>query len=289
MKHSYILIAAAASLMLGSCSIISPKGKTVSGSDGIVKEKKENYIKPEKVRPNDAAGLIAGEWIIVSASGKQIPTTDEMPYITFEKATGRFYASDGCNIVNGAYKLDADNTITFANTISTMKYCSDLGYDTLIASALSGSEALTFKIDNIGHESFIRLYNKKGTEIMSARKHNMDFLNGNWQITSVGGKNVDNDEATMFIDINELKIHGNTGCNYFNGQLYINPDKSNAIDFSNIASTRMACPNMEQESAILLSLEETATAIQGSEDRVMLLSQSGKELISLRRIPATEE
>ena len=51
----------------------------------------------------------------------------------------------------------------------------------------------------------------------------------------------------------------------------------------------MMCPNMEQESAILLALEETVTAIQGSKNNVMLLNSAGKELMTLMSIPRTEE
>ena len=51
----------------------------------------------------------------------------------------------------------------------------------------------------------------------------------------------------------------------------------------------MMCPDMEQEAAILLALEETASAIQGSEGRVMLLDQTGKELMSLRKIETVKE
>lgn len=282
MKHYRLLLIAATALTLGSCSIFTQKGKTVNGSEGIVKDKTESNVKQSKPG-TDIAGLITGEWIIVSADGKQIPSTDDMPYVTFEKSTGKIYASDGCNIINGTYKINPNGTVSFSNVLSTMKFCGDLGYDSRISSTLASEEPLTVKIDKVGQESFIRFYNQKGTELMSARKHNMDFLNGNWQITSVGGKAIDGDEATIFIDINELKVHGNTGCNFFNGQLYINPDKSNAIDFSNLATTRMMCPNMEQESAILLGLEETVTAIEGSEGRVMLLNSAGKELMSLRK------
>ena len=51
----------------------------------------------------------------------------------------------------------------------------------------------------------------------------------------------------------------------------------------------MMCPNMEQESAILLALEETVSAIQGSEGNVMLLNSAGKELMTLRSIPVEKE
>lgn len=282
MKHYKLLLIATTALTLGSCSIFNQKGKTVNGSEAIVRDKTETNAKQSKPE-TDIAESITGEWIIVSAGGKQIPSTDDMPYVTFEKPTGKLYASDGCNIINGSYKINPDGTVSFDNVISTMKFCGDLEYDNLISLTLASEEPVNVKIEKVGQESFIRFYNQKGKEIMSARKHNMDFLNGNWQIISVNGKAIDGDEANIFIDINELKVHGNTGCNFFNGQLYINPDKSNAIDFSNLASTRMLCHNMDQESAIFLALEETTTAIEGSEGRVMLLNSAGKELMSLRK------
>ncbi|MBP2690410.1 MAG: META domain-containing protein [Muribaculaceae bacterium] len=294
MKHSTIFAAISAAILLGSCSALAPKGNTVSGSQAIKKDKTENVAKnrDKEVSKTDnsrIADLIAGEWNIVSAAGTQVTATDDRPYVTFDKAAGRFYASDGCNIINGSYTAAPDGKVTFGNVISTMKYCGDIAYAPAIAAALSGAEPLTAKIERIGQESILKLYNQKGTEVMSANKHNMEFLNGNWQIVSVDGKAVTNEEANLFIDIRELKVHGNTGCNFFNGELYINPDKSNAIDFSHLGSTRMMCPDMEQEAAILLALEETASAIQGSEGRVMLLDQTGKELMSLRKIETGKE
>ena len=169
--------------------------------------------------------------------------------------------------------------------MSTMKMCPETDYEGPITTALSGADPLVASINQLGHESYLTLTNSKGTELLKARKHNMEFLNGNWQISSVNGKKIEGDETNLFIDIAELKVHGNTGCNFFNGQLFINPDKSNAIDFSNLITTRMACPNMEQESAILLALEDAATAIEGSEGRVMLLNTSGKELMTLKPLP----
>lgn len=288
MKLTNIMIAALAATTISSCSLFGPKSKTtsVTGAQASAVNTNNNKNMTDNNDKN-LADVINGEWIIVSAAGKAIEGIDDMPYITFEKSSGRFYASNGCNVLNGSYKLGANNLVTFDNVLSTMKMCEDLPYETPISQALSGSAVLSVK--QLGHESYLTFSDPKGNELMSARKHNMDFLNGNWQITSVGGKAVTGDEATVFIDINELKVHGNTGCNFFNGAIYINPDKSNAIDFSNLGSTRMMCPNMEQESAILLALEETTTAIQGSEGKVMLLNSAGKELMTLKSIPLAEE
>lgn len=303
-----IITAASAACMISSCSLFSPKGTTVSGasatqvSQSSGKNDSTNQGKQSESQTsnksntsnkaksaNDYSDKIAGEWTIVSVGGKSLRTVDEMPYVSFEKSSGRFYASNGCNVINGSYKINGDGSLKLDNVLSTMKLCHDVQFEEEIGSALSGAETLNVKIDNIGHETFLRFMNSKGKELMSARKHNMDFLNGNWQIKSVAGKTINDEEANVFIDINELKIHGNTGCNYFNGKVYINPDKSNAIDFSEMATTRMACPNMEQESAILIALEETCTAIQGNAGQVMLLNQAGKELMTLESIPAEKQ
>ncbi len=125
--------------------------------------------------------------------------------------------------------------------------------------------------------------------MMTLRRHNMEFLNGNWRVTAIDGRAIDDEEANIFIDIAELKVHGNTGCNYFNGDLYIDPQRSNAIDFSDMGVTRMACPKGDQERQMLVALEETKTAIAGDrEDTVLLLDKAGKAVLTLKRIPMPE-
>ena len=46
---------------------------------------------------------------------------------------------------------------------------------------------------------------------------------------SINGKEYNNPDMEMVIDIQEQKLHGNSGCNIMNGSLSINPDKSNFI------------------------------------------------------------
>lgn len=343
MKLKYFLFLTASLLICTSCSLISPKGTILKGSDGTTTtstvsdkqskptagdsnktEKNEKPAKPAKQNkpkksassktPSEAPSTVAdqkpsqpavqtpaeaepvaaiderlnGEWVIVEVDDKEIPLLDEMPYINFENSTERFYMSNTCNIINGDFKSIANSKLYFSNTLSTMKFCPDVEFEAAIIAVVSNPAPVTYKIENVGHESYILFYNTKGSLIMKARKHNMDFLNGNWCITRVGDKIINDDEANIFIDIAELKVHGNTGCNFFNGEIYIDPSKTNSIDFSNLASTRMACPKMEQESAIFLALEEAVSAIQGNADEAMLLDSKGNELMILRRTVSAE-
>lgn len=291
MKLTYLIMAVATATSISSCSLLNSFGKKDSATkketaavENVTAKKTENKTTKTETDIETLSERLDGEWVIISAGGKVVPSSDDMPYVYFVKPEGRFYASNGCNVINGTFALTTAGALTFDNVLSTMKMCPETDYEIPISTILSGEGTVKVKISDVGHETLLSLINSKGTELI-ARKHNMDFLNGNWQIMSVNGKEVNSDDATIFIDINELKVHGNTGCNYFNGDLFINPERSNAIDFSNLASTRMACPNMEQESAIMLALEETTSAIQGSDNNVMLLSSSGKELMTLKSIP----
>ena len=47
----------------------------------------------------------------------------------------------------------------------------------------------------------------------------VDFINGAWQIIEVGKEKCDDESLRLVIDIPELRIHGNAGCNIVNGQL----------------------------------------------------------------------
>ena len=61
--------------------------------------------------------------------------------------------------------------------------------------------------------------------------------------------------------------------------------RSNAVDFSKMGLTRMACPKADQERRIMVGLEQAASAIAGKkENTVLLLDAKGKEVMTLKRI-----
>lgn len=227
---------------------------------------------------------INGEWVILSAGRYTVPITDEMPYLTLEGATGHFYASNGCNVINGTFTLDSlASTIKFDNVLSTMKMCPEVEYQDAVTSVFISQSPVLIHYTRLGHESYLNFYNSAHETILLAQRHNMDFLNGQWDIISVGGRNLSGELPNVFFDIPELKIHGNSGCNFFNGQIFINPEQSNSLDISGLASTRRACPDMDTEAAVLLALEETASAISDGRNKVILLDSNGNELLVLRR------
>ena len=298
----------ACAMLASSCSLLGNlTGKPAQATTGT--EVATGTVKPDKAtgknkkdkkgaEPSASATknvkptqdeLCGGQWTIASVGDVTIEAEDDAPYVAFDRG-GRFYASDGCNIINGDYALRSDGTLALSNTLSTMKFCPDVEYSSAVAAILNGSTCITTDCRRIGQETYLYLKNDRGNTVMTLRRHNMEFLNGNWQVTSIDGKKIDDEEANIFIDIAELKVHGNTGCNFFNGELYIDPQRSNAIDFSNMGVTRMACPKQDQERAMLVALEEAASAVAGkNDDTVLIFNKTGRELLTLKRIAAVPE
>ncbi len=291
MKPQYILPLAAAALILGSCSLFRPEKVETRPMPQIstVPEANVNGIalpQPPKVageRP-DTATLTGGRWLIAGVDGIRIVAEDDAPYIYFERGTGRFYGSDGCNVVNGDYLLRSDGTLLFSNVITTLKYCQN-DYSALISSYLAGSTPFYVDTQRLGQDTYLYLRDANDKVVVTLRRHNMEFLNGNWQVRSINGTPLDDPEANIFFDIAESKVHGNTGCNFFNGDIYIDPNRSNALDLSNMGTTRMACPKGDQEQRMLVALESTVTAVENPRTGdVMLLDGQGCEVMTLRRI-----
>lgn len=225
---------------------------------------------------------INGEWTIYSVRGN-IVTGEERPYITFDLAQKRFYGNNGCNYINGGLTLEAGHKLSFGEAVSTMKMCQDDQYQYLINLALN--DVRSFDVRQESPLTFLDLKDNTGRVILVLRRHNMDFLNGAWKVTELNGTPLTGpDDATMTFDTSDLKVHGTTGCNIFNGEMFIDPDKVNSLQMMKLATTRMGCPPDSRETEFLLALEEVETARRTDGGKVVLCSDEGKVLFTLEHM-----
>ncbi len=275
MKKLNLLITAIAAMSITtSCSIFK------SHKTPVV----ETPVETEKTDMNKAtvnANDIAGEWNVFSVGSKKV-TGEKRPYINFNLEDHRIYGSNGCNIINGDFTAKDDSSIHIENMISTMMACPDAPFEADINLALDN--ARYFNISKQGHEYYLVLLDNTRKSIMTLRRHNMDFLNGSWKVEEINGHDNNNEDVQMVIDIFEQRVHGNTGCNILNGSLLIDPDKSNSIQFSNLATTRMMCPDMKTETAFLVALESVEFAKKGKNNTVVMTDKNNKPMLLLKRI-----
>lgn len=223
-----------------------------------------------------------GEWTIYSVRGN-IVTGEERPYITFDIPVNRFYGNNGCNYINGDLSIESNSGVKFTNMISTMKMCQDDQYQYLINLALN--DVVTYSTNMENHETMLNLKDESGRTILVLRRHNMEFLNGGWKVSELNGTPLtQTEEASITFNTTDLKIHGTTGCNIFNGELFIDPDKTTSLQILQLITTRMACPNDSIETEFLLALESVETAKSTGDDEVTLYNTEGKPLFKLTKL-----
>ena len=88
---------------------------------------------------------------------------------------------------------------------------------------------------------------------MTLEKRMVDLLNGSWKVTTIDGKKITEENPTMVIDIPEAKLSGFAGCNRMFGGISLD-GTAFGIAFTQVATTRMACPDMKTEQLFLSAL-----------------------------------
>ena len=111
-------------------------------------------------------------------------------------------------------------------------------------------------------------------------------INGEWNIVEVNGTkvNMTDDTESPFIgfNVNENRVYGNSGCNRMTGTLSVNT-KSKSLNFGNVASTRMACHNMELENRVLEAVNIVSTYNVLKDGSIGLYDKGNKMVMKLEK------
>lgn len=230
---------------------------------------------------------IEGEWTIAKINGQPLQITDgvQLPYIGFDTQTGKIYGNSGCNRIIASLDRQAKpGTIRFDRMGSTMMACPDMETESKVLAALS--EVRSYKKDG---KNGISLRDSSSNTVVSLIKRfypiTSEELQGKWDIVSVFGQPIpETVENVPFIifDTKEKMIGGNVGCNLLRGRFEINDDGRLTISIPRVATTRMACPDLETENNIVSALSGAKTFGRLDNTRIALYSASGAEVLVLQ-------
>lgn len=276
---------------MSSCSVFQKKNQDLDVAD--VDIKKESVLPTDRtdiVQPVSAVytskeiskGVVKGDWAIETVNGEPA-VGEKSPFLKFVPEEGKVYGNNGCNVINAEYKYNPeDSTINFSYLSSTMRLCHMEGLtDMVINQALDA--ARYYKCELNGDDYYMTLYNAEREPVMGLMHQNFQFLNGTWTVKEISGEPVNVPKMKLVIDVEEGKLHGNTGCNVLNGTLEINMESANSISFQSIGKTKMACPDDNYEMQLLVALEEAMRAKPLKGDKVELLDSQGKPVLLLAR------
>lgn len=211
----------------------------------------------------EAASLSSmnGEWNIIEINGSAVVPAQgqQLPFIGFDTTTGKVYGYSGCNRIMGSVDVNAKaGTIDLGALGSTRMACPDMTMEQNVMSALA--QVKSYK--KMGKDN-MALCNASNRPVVVLAKKAADAkvadLQGEWNITDVNGEAVPTGmEKQPFIafDVKEQRVHGNAGCNLINGGFKTEENNALSISFPAMASTMMACPDMETEGKIMGALNE---------------------------------
>lgn len=233
-----------------------------------------------------SSSSINGEWDIVEINGVKVITGDSghLPFIGFDGEEGRIYGNSGCNRMMGTFKLNAKpGSLDFGPIASTRMACPDMTTEQNVLNILS--QVKTYRL--VAHERLLLCNgNKRPVALLQRKAKDVSVLSGEWLIKEVHGEVVKTQtERLPFLsfDVEEQRVHGNPGCNVINGAFKTEADKPGSLTFSNLASTMMACPNLELEDKILKAMNRVCSFKEVSKKSLVLCAQDGTALLLLEK------
>lgn len=288
MKSVSLFASAFATLVVMSgCNTFKKTGTTVASENASVKTTAVTQQSTESTYDKSQIAPLMGSWSVISINGEDVKVNGENhPQLTFEaipdaKTAILVIGFNGCNYLNGSWIVKDKTLKPNGEFISSLRACHDAPYEYAFNQALNQVASYSVVDDNS-----IALNSETGRTLMTLRKRNLSFLNGAWQVTTIKGTPVPASTAIkVVIDVDECKIHGNAGCNILNGTVVVNLDKGDGIEFKDLATTRMTCPDIATEQSFLVALEEVATCVEGaSADQAIMKNSAGMTMLTLIRI-----
>lgn len=235
----------------------------------------------EAVAVNENA--MNGEWNIVEIQGNPVQA-ESQPFIGFDAQDGRVYGYTGCNRLMGALTLSKPNKIELGQMASTLMACPDMETERLMLNALASVKSLKCS------GKTLVLYGADKEPVMLLQKRfevvPLSSLKGDWRVVSLYGAALPEGMETvpaLNFDVTANRVTGNSGCNRLSGAINHDGADENSISFGNVASTRMACPDMDTENQVLSALNSVRSYGLLDNGRLALMSEGGTIVLELER------
>ena len=121
------------------------------------------------------------------------------------------------------------------------------------------------------------------TNVEARQKSDLSNMIGRWEVTSMRRQQkaeLENVSNAYFELRPDLTFAGNTGCNNISGKFSV---KGSSIKFNSISVTKMACDNLEKESAFLNLLENRVSEYTYKGNGLLLRDGASNVVFECRR------
>lgn len=222
--------------------------------------------------------VLFGKWRLTQLRGSALPEGVISPTLEIDLKEKKVWGYGGCNQYFGTITKQDDTTLELGKMGATRKACPQDQVEGVYLEALDAVREYRLSPNRL------RLLDAEGIillEYIGAGSDANPRLNDIWAVTHIGDKEIKL-EGGAYIEINleEMKITGNNGCNLLMGPIKQVGDK--ALEFGDIATTMRMCEDMEVPHAVNQALANVHS-YQLDELHLKLLDARGKCLLTLRK------
>jgi heat shock protein HslJ len=226
-----------------------------------------------------AQGIEGTSWILYELAGELDGLEPAVTLVIGDE--GSVEGTDGCNWYKGQYEVRGSKVRFGGNVAKSMRACPEPQEQRAGAWHHVLKDAASFRLAG----SELVLENEAGESLATLRAARTS-IEGIWSV--VGYNNGEHavvsvlPETELTVRFGEnARVTGMAGCNRYFADYQV---RDGAISIGAVGTTRMACPDpegvMEQESAFLAALENSATLQLGA-DRLTLRSAGGSTTVDL--------
>ena len=212
-------------------------------------------------------------WVLETLEGQKINNFGAKKEIGFklDAESNRVTGFTGCNTIMGEYALEEGSRIRFSALGTTRMACPDLSFnESDFMKVLNEADNYSLNGDrlelNIGKRAPLAVFRKAKTSLEPIEEKY-------WKLTSLEGKEVvmgENQEREVYfiLKAHENRVIGFAGCNTMTGTYTL--EKGDRIGFSQMATTMMACPDVDFKEHEFLKIFEIADNYRITDDKLEL-------------------
>ena len=213
-------------------------------------------------------------WQLQTLEGKDFSSfknQDRAIGFTLHKDENRLSGYSGCNNFFGTYKSELGNRISFSSIGATKMACPDIAFNEnefLEIFGIADNYTLNGNILslNVGRRAPLATFKK-------VDKPSSEITEKYWKLKKLEGRDVKmakNQEREVFFMLKneENRVTGFAGCNSLMGTYTL--EAGNKIRFSHMATTMMACPDVDFNESEFLKIFELADNYRVTGDELEL-------------------
>jgi len=229
----------------------------------------------------DNRNLLNGDWILAKLNDAPINKSIVLPTLKINLGQKRISGSSGCNSYSGYIEKLSTNKLKLGNIISTEMACIS---NNNIEHELYGAFG---KIDSfVINNGNLTFYSADGKKLLMFIKKSEKEVNKNlhdiWNAISINGNPINRMSPIPRLEINltEMKVYGNDGCNNYSGIIKTATDSK--LIFGALASTKKMCANMDIANSFNQAIAKVASyKIDGL--KLILLDNNNNEVLSFMK------